>query len=119
MKHRTATATAAALDRAPLPPTPERLAVAEAATAIAAAVTAHRAAVIRLRSAEMSEAVRGVTVTAYPYRAEAVPAWGAAQRRRRNGLRLAALMKRRRALRSALLALGWATAAALAALFLS
>ena len=63
--------------------------------------------------------LRGVTVTAYAYRAEAVPAWGAAQRRRRNGKRLAALMRRRRNLRTALLALGWSTAAALAALFLS
>ena len=65
--------------------------------------------------------LRGVTLTASrDLRAGRVfPAWGAAQRRRRNGLRLAALMKRRRALRSALLALGWVTAAALAALFLS
>jgi hypothetical protein len=65
--------------------------------------------------------LRGVTLTASrDLRAgRAVPAWGAAQRRRRNGKRLAALMKRRRYLRSALLALGWATAAALAALFLS
>ena len=63
--------------------------------------------------------LRGVTLTAYPYRAEAAPAWGATERRRRNGKRLAALMKRRRNLRAALLALGWTTAAALAALFLS
>lgn len=63
--------------------------------------------------------LRGVTVTAYPYRAEAVRAWAIATRRRRNGQRLAALMKRRRNLRAALLALGWSTAAALAALFLS
>jgi len=65
--------------------------------------------------------LRGVTVTASrDLRAGRVlPAWGAAQRRRRNGKRLAALMHRRRALRSALLALGWTTAAALAALFLS
>ena len=63
--------------------------------------------------------LRGVAVTAYRYRAEAVPVWGATERRRRNGKRLAALMKRRRDLRAALLALGWSTAAALAALFLS
>lgn len=63
--------------------------------------------------------LRGVTLTPYRYRAEVIPAWGVAQRRRRNGQRLAALMKRRRDLRTALLALGWSTAAALAALFLS
>ena len=63
--------------------------------------------------------LRGVTLTPYRYRAEAVSAWGATERRRRNGKRLAALMRRRRDLRAALLALGWSTAAALAALFLS
>jgi hypothetical protein len=65
--------------------------------------------------------LRGVTLTASrDLRAgRVIPAWGAAQRRHRNGKRLAALMRRRRNLRTALLALGWSTAAALAALFLS
>ena len=64
-------------------------------------------------------AVRGAIVTAYPYRAEVISAWAVADRRRRNGKRLAALMRRRRFTVRALLALGWTTAAALAALFLS
>ena len=60
--------------------------------------------------------LRGVTVTAYRYRAEAVPAWGVAQRRRRNGQRLAALMRRRAHVRLALTAAGGAIFAAVAAL---
>lgn len=63
--------------------------------------------------------LRGVTVTPYAYGSEAVRAWAVSDRRRRSGKRLAALMRRRRHVRAALLALGWTTAAALAALFLS